>query len=301
MLPFPALPPTERPADLTQAPRLNGLSNCSYLCIHSNRELINGIPWAGKSTPRPADTQHWYTCCKLNCRRLRPELRGTYCCIKCWGDTGHTDDCDCREMIIGNMDLPQPADTPSRHQITVGRYRQVYNELLPEPASLETCSQRCNFAVFNVRATHDWCKISEPGMLGVLRDGPARCELRVGHRDACICTRCRQDIQQKLMAPQRAARIVHREALEAGHVLGAKFCTQRCDCNRAWSHAMCCGGATGTNEFGTDGYNQCCFLENHEPYGPHRCAACRTHKQGAGGYLQPWVEKSAIELVGIVM
>ena len=66
---------------------------------------------------------------------------------------------------------------------------------------------------------------------------------------------------------------------------------------------MCCGGANGTAQVGhsTDGYNQCFFLENHEPYGLHRCVAYRTHKQGANGYLQRWVTRSATEMEGIVM
>ena len=108
-------------------------------------------------------------------------------------------------------------------------------------------------------------------------------------------------MQQILVAPQRAALIVHREALDAGRVLGAKFCTQKCECNRFWGHPMCCGGANGSTGHGTNGYEQCCFLEGHEPYGPHRCASCRTHKQGGHGYMQRWVPRSVIEMEGIVM
>ena len=138
---FPERPPAGTSVDLTRALRLNGLSTCSYLSIHSDRRLNNGTAGGGVSIQRTADTQHWYTCCIANCRRLRPELRGTNCCIKCWSNSGHTDECDIRKMIIGNMDLPQPTDTPSRYQSTVARCRQVYNELLPDPANAHLHSE----------------------------------------------------------------------------------------------------------------------------------------------------------------
>ena len=251
---------------------------------------MNGITWAGTSDGRTGTLQHWYTCCKPGCSRLRPEIRGSYCCIKCVVDAGHTSDCDCCEMILGNMPLPQTTDSSSGYQITAAHYMSVRNELLPEQPELATCEQRCNCAVYNVGFVHNCCKVPEPGMPGMLREGPAQCELRARHAGNCICTRCRQEIVHGMSTPERAARITHQEALNAGRITGPKFCTQKCECNRLWNHALCCGGQEGT-----DGSNVCCYMENHEPFGPHRCALCRYHKTGADLYLQPWVTRSAVE------
>ena len=301
---FPTLPPTSsrdalhldtRPADLTRRPRLNGLNSCSYLCVHSDRELVNGTTWASTSDGRTGTLQHWYTCCKPGCLRLRPEIRGSYCCIKCVDDAGHSPDCDCCEMILGNMPLPQTTDHPSGHQVITAHYMSVRNELLPEPPDQAIFEQRCNCAVYNMDFVHNCCKVPEPGMPGMLREGPAQCELRARHAGNCICTRCRQEIVHGMSMPERAARITQQEALHAGRLIGTKFCTQKCECNRLWNHPLCCGGQEGGILGWQDGSNTCCYMDNHEPFRPHRCALCRYHKPGADYYLQPWVTRSTVE------
>ena len=51
--PFTTLPPPSRtavsdsrPVDLTRRPRMNGLRTCDDLCVHSDRDLVHGIPFS---------------------------------------------------------------------------------------------------------------------------------------------------------------------------------------------------------------------------------------------------------------